>query len=100
MILLNYIKLKFFPRENTAILHDTHVHITYHIDGDNHVIRIPRNKNKFHKMYLIKNEQHIDITHRHGIKYLLSAKDLGGEYIIRKEMDEEVSRYSLDEIPV
>ena len=101
---------------NTVIFNDTHIHITYYLDNDPHSLRVPynpKNKNKFHRMILIKTndddhkgEGHkdesyieVDITHKHGIPYLLTARELGGLYIVKRVAGEELSRFEIDELP-
>ena len=100
LMIKNYLSTIFDNKKPSIIIHDTHVHINYYVDGALHSIKVPReNKIKHHKMYLIKDGDEIDITHKHGIKYLCTARELKGDYIIKKIMDEEVNRYDVDEVP-
>lgn len=92
--------------EDTIVFHDTHIHITYYLNQNPHTIRVPynqKNKNKFHKMILIKDTSdgnvEIDITHKHGIPYLLTARELGGKHINKRVAGEDVSQFEIDEIP-
>jgi hypothetical protein len=92
--------------DTTIKINTNHIHLTYYIGKIPHTIRIPhypRHKLNFHQMVLIKQTAdgltEEDITHRHGIPYFLSAKDLGGDYIIKRIAGEDVNKFELDEIP-
>lgn len=90
------------PSSNTIVFNDNHVHITYHFNGSPHSLRIPhhpKNKLKMHQMFLIKGSTVIDITHKHGIPYYLSPKDLGGDKIIHKKGDDIIREFIDDELP-
>jgi len=90
--------------QNTISFEKNHVHITYHLNGNNHDLRIPhhtKNKLKLNQIILINNDEmvEIDITHKHGLPYYLSAKDLGGHKIVHKKGDEVIMEFHHDEIP-
>lgn len=97
------IKIIFKNKDNSIELRDTYAIITYYLDGDKYSIRVPRNhKHKLSpaRMILILHDGiEIDITHKHGIPYFLSAIDLGGVNITKRVYEEDVSQFSLDEIP-
>lgn len=93
-------------KENTIQFNDNHVHLKYHLNGSSYDLRLPfhsKNKLKLHQMILFKRSDNditlIDITHRHGLPYHLSAKDLGGEKIIHKKGDDIIREFEEEEIP-
>lgn len=51
------------------------------------------------EVFLIKDDQRINITHKPGIPYLLSAADIGGNSIIVIKDDEIIKTFNKDEIP-
>ena len=86
--------------------------------GKTYNVCIPYDRSKFtsmnrKKVYLIKKEIQpetqseigsekdieTDITHKPGIPYLLSAIDLGGDYIIVKKDNQVIKKYEGDTIP-
>lgn len=91
---------------NTINFKDNHVNITYYFNGNFHNLRLPhnpKNKIKMHQMILVKNDNNeyieIDITHKHGLPYYLSAKDLGGHKIIHKKGDDIIQEFVDNELP-
>jgi len=55
---------------------------------------------KQHRMYLeLMDGSEKDITHPSGVPYFLTARQLGGRRIVRKEVGEIVSIFDLDQIP-
>jgi len=105
-VLIEYLQ-KLRNPETTVIFNENHVHVTYYVNKIPHKMRIPhhpKNKLKFHTMILIKESsegtvEEVDITHRHGIPYFLSARELGGSYIVKRIAEEEIARFELNEIP-
>jgi len=92
--------------QNTAVFHDNHVRITYHVNSVEYTLRIPyhsKNKLNAHQMILIKETNGIqveeDVSHRHGIPYFLSAKDLGGTHIVKRRAGEDLNKFEVHEIP-
>lgn len=102
-LLISYEYLKIITNPNDSIeFQGTHIIITFYRNKIPYKVRLPfitRNKHKFYKMLLVKGDQEIDITHLPGIPYYLTAKDLGGDSIIKRLNDEDVFKFDLDEIP-
>ena len=83
--------------------------ILYSHGGKNHKVCVPYDRSKSRNMlrkqvFLIRtneneDEQWNEITHKPGIPYLLSAKDMGGIKIIIVKDGETIKEYSEDEIP-
>lgn len=90
-------------KDNSIELRDTYAIITYYLDGDKYSIRVPRNpKHRLNpaRMILILHDGiEIDITHKHGIPYFLSATDLGGVNITKRVYEENVSQFCVNEVP-
>lgn len=87
---------------STIVFKENHVHITYYLNGNPHNVRIPhfpKNKLKLHQMILVTSSVEIDITHKHGLPYYLSAKDLGGHKIVHKKGNEVIHEFHEDELP-
>jgi len=89
--------------ENTIIIKDNHIHITYYSSKIPYHFKIPKYKSEHHQMVLVIEKDgnliEEDITHKHGIPYFLSAKDLGGSYISKRRFGEEIDKFREDEIP-
>lgn len=73
--------------------------------GKSHSIYVPYDRKKSTRMlrkkvFLIRDGKRVNITQKPGIKYLVSAKDLGGELIIIEDLDGNVvHEYKGEEIP-
>ena len=85
--------------KNSALIKVTHA-------GKSHSIYVPYDRRKSttmltKKVYLIKNEEKIDISQKPGIPYLVSASQLGGTSIIIEDLyGEIVKTYSENEVPI
>ena len=86
--------------------------ILYNHGGKSHNICVPYDRSKSRKMlrkevFLVRlddqennnQENQIEITHKPGVPYLLSAKDMGGIKIIVIKDDETIREYGEEEIP-
>ncbi len=49
--------------------------------------------------YLVKGEERIEITHKPGIPYMISAKEMGGEKIIVDKDGIVLKEYGADDVP-
>ena len=98
--------VKLFLYKYSAARNDTTIDkgiatIEFYRSGIKQVIRVPfKSSHRFRsdKMLLIKEGSEIDITHIPGIPYFLTADEMGGEYIIRKTIDDEY-RFGKYEVP-
>lgn len=97
-----------FERSKSAV-------ILYNHGGMNHKVCVPYDRSKSRKMLrkkvflvrLVSNEvsnenpaeERIEITHKPGIPYLLSAHDMGGTKIIVTKDGNIIQEYSEHEIP-
>lgn len=85
-------------RSNSAL-------IFYKNGGKDHKVCIPYDRSKATsmlrkevKLYFTDGET-IDITHKPGVPYLLSANDMGGVKIIVSKNNINIKEYSEDQIP-
>ena len=73
--------------------------------GKTHSVYVPYDRKKStsmirKKVYLIKDEEKLDISQKPGVPYLINAGQLGGTEIIVEDMSGDIiKRYSKDEIP-
>ena len=73
--------------------------------GNTNSIYIPYNRRLVTKMlntraFLLKGEDKIEITHKPGVPYLVSAKQMGGDMIVIENKEGHVLNcYKDDEIP-
>jgi len=73
--------------------------------GKTHSVYVPYDRRKStsmlrKKVFLIKEDEKIDISQKPGVPYLITAKQLGGSEIIVENLEGEVvKRYSEDEVP-
>lgn len=85
-------------KTKSAVISLTHM-------GKTHSIYLPYDRNKStsmltKKVFLIKENEKIDITQKPGIPYLVSAEQLGGESIVVENRDGDVLyTYEKDKIP-
>lgn len=92
-------------QEHFKPIHKNSVVVKVKHAGNTHPVFLPYNRRKStamlrKKVFLIKEDQKIDISQKPGIPYLVSAEDLGGEKIIVENLDGEiVHSYSGKEIP-
>ncbi len=85
------------PKTKSALISFTH-------GGKQHHVSVPYDRSKGRKMgrmvvWLVGSEERIDITHKPGIPYLLSAEQMGGDKIIVMKDGNTIKEYSGDEIP-
>jgi len=79
--------------------------ITFAHGGKESKIYIPYDRKSVTKyskynFYLIKNDEKININQKSGVKYMVSAKDLGGEKITMEDKSgKEIVFWENDEIP-
>lgn len=78
--------------------------ILYKHGGKDHRVCIPYDRSRVISMMrkdvkLITNEGEIDITHKPGIPYLLSAFQMGGNKILVKKDNKIIREYVEHEIP-
>ena len=81
--------------------------ILYNHGGKNHNICVPYDRSKSRKMlrkevFLVRLDDHenrVEITHKPGVPYLLSAKEMGGIKIVVTKDGETIREYGEDEIP-
>lgn len=92
--------------ENTIIFKENHAVITYYYEKNEFTLRVPyspKHRLDFHKMILIKEASveivETDITHKYGIPYMLTARQLGGDYIVRRKVGGNITTFNIDEIP-
>ena len=73
--------------------------------GKVHSIYVPYDRKRRgqmvrHNVYLLKGEEKINISQKPGVKYMVSAKDLGGDMIVVEDKDSKVLHvYKDDEVP-
>ena len=73
--------------------------------GKTHSVYVPYDRKKSSsmlrkKVYLIKENEKIDISQKPGVPYLITAKQLGGSEIIVEDLSGEIiKRYTEDEVP-
>lgn len=82
--------------------------ILYKHGGKEHKVCVPYDRSKSRIMlrkevYLVRNggekEERIEITHKPGVPYLLSAKEMGGSKIIVIKDNKIIKEYGEDEKP-
>lgn len=78
--------------------------ITYKRRGRTYQVFVPYNKRKINKVtgklvYLIKDEDKIDITQQPGVEYMLTAKDMKGKKIVIYDQEGETVELGEDVIP-
>jgi len=80
--------------------------VVFNHGGKQHNVCIPYDRSKGRKMlrkkvWLVRGEENekIEITHKAGVPYLLSAKDMGGNSIIVTKDNKTISKYNEEEIP-
>ena len=93
------VSFKTLGRSQSAIISFDHL-------GKQHKVCVPYDRKKGMKMlrktvFLIKNEKtnKINITHKPGIPYLLTPKQMGGIKIIVEKDDKILKFYTEDEVP-
>ena len=73
--------------------------------GKQHKLTVPYDRSRGRSMarknvYLVlDNDNKKDITHKQGVPYLLSAKQMGGHKIVVEKDNKVIREYSEDEIP-
>ena len=108
----NYIaeKIKKFvdtevPEDFFRPVHNYSASISFISGGQKYNVFVPYNRKKStrylgKKVYLEKGDEMIDITQKPGVAYMVSANDLGGEWIVVKDREGKViKRFSGQEIP-
>lgn len=111
LLIISLYNAKSGPKDTIKFLENYSV-ITYYKGGVPYEIRIPHgphgphgpNTNRIgNKMILIQEIEgkvkEVDITHRHEIPYMLTARQLGGVKIVKRSMGEDVADFGIDEIP-
>ena len=78
--------------------------IVYKHGGKQHKVCVPYDRTKSRtmlrkKVFLVKAGEKIEITHKPGVPYLLSSKDMGGEKILVTKDNQTIKEYSNEEIP-
>ncbi len=91
------IKFQPFKRAQSAM-------VVFDHGGKQHRICIPYDNTKSRhmrrkKVYLIRKGDKIEITHKPGIPYLLSSKDMGGDKIIVEKDSKVVQEYGIEDVP-
>jgi len=91
------ISFKTFERTKSAV-------VLYKYGGKEHKVCIPYDRTKSTSMLrkevkLILDNEEIDITHKPGVPYLLSANDMGGSKINVVKDGKIIKEYVSDEIP-
>nr|QBK91635.1 MAG: uncharacterized protein LCPAC302_02550 [Pithovirus LCPAC302] len=87
------------------IKHTRSAMVLFNHGGKQHKICVPYDTSKRRnmlrkKVYLIKgNERLLEITHKPGVPYLLSANDMGGTKIIVEKDGKTVQEYENDTVP-
>lgn len=75
--------------------------IEFYRFGLKYTVRLPFNSSnrfKLDKFYLLKDEEEIEITHMPGIPYFLTAEQMGGRIIVKRNIETEVNFFK-NEIP-
>jgi len=73
--------------------------------GKTHSVYIPYDRKKSSsmlrkKVFLIKENEKIDISQKPGVPYLITAKQLGGQKIVVEDLTGEIIKtYTEDEVP-
>ena len=73
--------------------------------GKKHSVYVPYDRKKSSsmlrkKVFLIKENEKIDISQKPGVPYLINAKQLGGQKIIVEDLTGEIIKtYNEDEVP-
>lgn len=88
---------KSLERSQSALISFTH-------GGKKHFISVPYDRRKGRtmtrkKVYLVKDGEKIEITHKQGIPYLLSAEEMGGSSILVIKDNKLVKEYSSETRP-
>lgn len=91
------VKFKPFQKQPSAL-------VVFNHGGKSHNICIPFDQNKAKYMrrkdvYLIRDGDEIEITHKPGVPYLLSAEEMGGDSIVVKKDGTILKIYNSTEIP-
>ena len=79
--------------------------ILYKHGGKEHKVCVPYDRTKTRHMLrkqvflVLQNDKNLIITHKPGVPYLLSAKDMGGSKIIVTKDGKTVREYEEDEVP-
>ena len=78
--------------------------ILYKHGGKEHKVCVHYDRTKLRpmlrkKVFLIKSDERIEITHKPGVPYLLTAKDMGGIKIIVVKDNNTIKEYQEEEIP-
>ena len=90
----------FEPIKNSQVAKITFIHA-----GKENIVYVPYDrksvvKNSKLNYFVFKNNEKININQKPGVRYVISAKDLGGDYIsIENRIGEEICRYEKNEIP-
>lgn len=90
--------------EQLQIVNNTAI-ISYQYGGKNYKVCVPYDSSKVRgalrkEVFLIRGNERIDITHKPGIPYLLSAKDMGGNRIIVTKDEQILNEFEENEIPI
>lgn len=91
------VKFQPFQRTRSAMVMFEH-------GGKQHRVCIPYDRTKSRamlrkKVYLIRGNDKIEITHKPGVPYLLSAKDMGGNNIVVEKDKEIIHEYCAEDAP-
>ena len=97
------VTFKTFEKSKSALIVFSH-------GGRQHHVSVPYDKTKGRKMarkrvFLVtdnadtNNEERIEITHKQGVPYLLSAAEMGGCSIVVEKDNKTLITYSKDDIP-
>jgi hypothetical protein len=91
------VKFKQFQKHPSAIVIFDH-------GGKSHNLCIPFDQSKAKHMrrrdvYLIRGTEKIEITHKPGVPYLISAKDMGGDKIVVEKDGIILKEYIVSELP-
>ena len=91
------VTFKPLERSSSALISFTH-------GGKQHKISVPYNRAKGRKMarkkvFLVREDDRVEITHKQGVPYLLSAEDMGGTSIVVEKDNNVVGEYKIDQIP-
>jgi len=91
---------------DTIKFKNNHVEITYYLNKTEYLLRLPyykMNQLKLHEMILVKSLdgaiEEIDITHKHGIPYFLTACDLGGSHIEHRKTGDLIKCFNHEKVP-
>jgi hypothetical protein len=86
-----------FQKSESALVLFTH-------GGKQHKVCVPYSRKKGRtmnrkKVFLLKGSEKIEITHKSGVPYLISAKTMGGDKIVVEKDNKIIQEYSSEDIP-